>query len=103
MPCLTCSMHAWELKAPSTSTRHSKHAPIMQKGPRATPEIGDLRTEISPAARRADATLSVAVARTGLPLKVKVIFSPDEPCICFNIAFPWGLDSNFRQRLLRLA
>ena len=67
MPGCTTTWQPWRLPTPSTVTRHSKHTPIMQYGPRGAPLTGVLRQLARPAASSAAATVSPARACAGAP------------------------------------
>src|ERR1700675_2652639 len=56
MPSCTVTMQLCRLGMPSISTRHSKHAPIMQYGARGAPDTGVARKRWTPAASNAAAT-----------------------------------------------
>src|SRR5471032_433046 len=56
MPSCTVTRQLCRLGMPSISTRHSKHAPIMQYGARGAPDTGVARNRWTPAASNAAAT-----------------------------------------------
>src|SRR5471032_2599141 len=68
MPSCTATRQLCRLGIPSISTRHSKHAPIMQYGARGAPDTGVARNRCTPAASNAAATERPAGTLSGRSL-----------------------------------